>query len=197
MPLKKGKKNVGKNIKTLEKEGKPHKQAVAIALNVAGLSKKSMAEEFVDKVWAEAAINPSPEVAAVAQIKGRNVAAIDAEISKLREDMKKDQLYVKAHDPKTQPSQKDSLMAQWDKKVNDKIKQKYAIAKTMTLEDTAGAINTGSLGGTSDGVADKSSYVFKGYGYDNAGYPLKRKVVKRKKKVRAEGYIEDRIKKLF
>ena len=40
MPLKKGKKNVGSNISKLEKEGKPHKQAVAIALNVAKGKKK-------------------------------------------------------------------------------------------------------------------------------------------------------------
>lgn len=35
MPLKKGKKNTGKNIKTEIKSGKPRKQAIAIALNVA------------------------------------------------------------------------------------------------------------------------------------------------------------------
>lgn len=35
MPLKKGKKNIGKNIEIEEEHGKPHKQAVAIALNVA------------------------------------------------------------------------------------------------------------------------------------------------------------------
>jgi hypothetical protein len=41
MPLLKGKKNVGRNIKELESTGKyPHKQAIAIALNVAGESKK-------------------------------------------------------------------------------------------------------------------------------------------------------------
>jgi len=41
MPLKKGKANVGKNIKTEMTIGnKPRKQAIAIALSVAGLSKK-------------------------------------------------------------------------------------------------------------------------------------------------------------
>lgn len=35
MPLLKGKKNIGKNIKTEESAGKPKRQAVAIALNVA------------------------------------------------------------------------------------------------------------------------------------------------------------------
>lgn len=35
MPLLKGKKNIGKNIEIEQNEGKPHKQAVAIALNVA------------------------------------------------------------------------------------------------------------------------------------------------------------------
>jgi len=34
MPLYKGKKNIGKNIKTEIKAGKPQKQAIAIALNV-------------------------------------------------------------------------------------------------------------------------------------------------------------------
>lgn len=40
MPLKKGKANVGKNIKTEESAGKSRKQSIAIALSVAGLSKK-------------------------------------------------------------------------------------------------------------------------------------------------------------
>lgn len=40
MPLKKGKKNIGANIKTEMGAGKPKKQAIAIALNVAGESKK-------------------------------------------------------------------------------------------------------------------------------------------------------------
>lgn len=35
MPLLKGKKNIGKNIEMEESSGKKHKQAVAIALNVA------------------------------------------------------------------------------------------------------------------------------------------------------------------
>ena len=40
MPLPKGKNNVGKNVKELMKTGRPQKQAVAIALKTAGLSKK-------------------------------------------------------------------------------------------------------------------------------------------------------------
>jgi hypothetical protein len=35
MPLLKGKNNIGKNISTEEKSGKPKKQAIAIALDVA------------------------------------------------------------------------------------------------------------------------------------------------------------------
>lgn len=40
MPLKKGKKYIGSNIKKEMKSGKPRKQAIAIALSVAGMSKK-------------------------------------------------------------------------------------------------------------------------------------------------------------
>lgn len=39
MPLKKGKKNLGRNIKELVKSGKPKNQALAIALAKIGLSK--------------------------------------------------------------------------------------------------------------------------------------------------------------
>lgn len=40
MPLLKGKKNIGRNIKTEEAAGRPRKQAIAIALSEAGESKK-------------------------------------------------------------------------------------------------------------------------------------------------------------
>lgn len=40
MPLLKGKKNIGKNIKTEIAHGKPKKQAIAIALSVAKRKKK-------------------------------------------------------------------------------------------------------------------------------------------------------------
>jgi hypothetical protein len=40
MPLFRGKKNVGRNIKTEMAAGKPQKQAIAIAMNVAGKDKK-------------------------------------------------------------------------------------------------------------------------------------------------------------
>ncbi len=40
MPLFTGKKNIGKNIKTEMEHGKGHDQSVAIAMNVAGKSKK-------------------------------------------------------------------------------------------------------------------------------------------------------------
>lgn len=40
MPLLNGKKNISKNIKELEKTGRPKKQAVAIALKVAGEARK-------------------------------------------------------------------------------------------------------------------------------------------------------------
>jgi hypothetical protein len=41
MPLFKGRANIGRNIKTEIAAGKPRKQAIAIALSVAGESKKS------------------------------------------------------------------------------------------------------------------------------------------------------------
>ena len=40
MPLLAGKKNIGKNIKTEQVAGRPHKQAIAIALSVARKGKK-------------------------------------------------------------------------------------------------------------------------------------------------------------
>lgn len=44
MPLLKGKKNIGKNIRELEETGRPQKQAIAIALKEAGASKKKKAK---------------------------------------------------------------------------------------------------------------------------------------------------------
>jgi len=40
MPLLKNKKNIGKNIKEMEKSGHPVKQSIAAALNVANVKKK-------------------------------------------------------------------------------------------------------------------------------------------------------------
>ena len=40
MPLLKGKKNIGHNIEVEQAAGKPHDQAIAIALNVAKVRKK-------------------------------------------------------------------------------------------------------------------------------------------------------------
>jgi len=40
MPLKKGLKNIGANISELEATGHPRKQSIAIALKVAGKSRK-------------------------------------------------------------------------------------------------------------------------------------------------------------
>jgi len=40
MPLLKGKKNIGRNIKTEMARGKPRKQAIAIAMRVAGIARK-------------------------------------------------------------------------------------------------------------------------------------------------------------
>jgi hypothetical protein len=37
MPLKKGKKNIGRNIATEMKHGRPRKQAIAIAMRTAGV----------------------------------------------------------------------------------------------------------------------------------------------------------------
>jgi hypothetical protein len=44
MPLLSGKKNIGHNIKEMEKSGHPHDQSVAAALNKAGKSKKKLKE---------------------------------------------------------------------------------------------------------------------------------------------------------
>jgi hypothetical protein len=44
MPLLKGKKNIGHNIGELQHSGRPHEQAVAIALKEAGKEKKPKAK---------------------------------------------------------------------------------------------------------------------------------------------------------
>lgn len=51
MPLLKGKKNIGKNIKTEMEHGKSRKQAIAIALNVAEYH-KSKGKSFMHKATA-------------------------------------------------------------------------------------------------------------------------------------------------
>lgn len=46
MPLKKGKKNIGKNIATEMSHGKPKKQAIAISLSVAKVPEKKYGKEM-------------------------------------------------------------------------------------------------------------------------------------------------------
>ena len=45
MPLLPGKYNIGKNIKELESTGRPHKQSIAIALDVARRSGAKIAKQ--------------------------------------------------------------------------------------------------------------------------------------------------------
>ena len=45
MPLKAGKKNIGKNIKTEMDAGKPKNQAIAIALSKAGKTRKKSSKK--------------------------------------------------------------------------------------------------------------------------------------------------------
>lgn len=49
MPLLKGKKNIGRNIETEQAAGKPHKQAVAIALSEAGEARKTKKKRSAKK----------------------------------------------------------------------------------------------------------------------------------------------------
>ena len=51
MPLFKGKKNIGKNIAIEESHGKPHKQAIAIALNVARKSGVKISKRTNKKIY--------------------------------------------------------------------------------------------------------------------------------------------------
>ena len=53
MPLKQGssRETISENIETEEEHGKPHKQAVAIALNAAGKSKKKKKKKAHRKIF--------------------------------------------------------------------------------------------------------------------------------------------------
>jgi hypothetical protein len=53
MPLLPGKTNIGKNIKIEKAHGKPHKQAVAIALDVARKSGASIPKKKERSNWAK------------------------------------------------------------------------------------------------------------------------------------------------
>ena len=152
--------------------------------------RKTMAEQTIDtanRFLGEEEV-VSPEAISVSQVKGKNPAVVDKEIAKIREDMKKDSLYIKAHDSKTQPQQRDKMLADWNKKVNDRIRQKYGLKKTVALEDDAGGVAPSSPAITTTSINNPSSDAR----FGSSVYASKMGMQKRRVPV-AEAYIDSKL----
>jgi hypothetical protein len=186
--------------KKMAKEYNKASKGMKLPETVKKKKRKTMAEQIIDVAnsWlgeenVSEAIKADGTAVVVGQQKAKNPEVVQIEINKLKEDMKKDVLYIKAHDPKTSTNQRDALLIQWNKKVDEKIRQKYGIKKTVALEDDAGGVAPSSpaITTTSINAPDSSARFGSSVFASRWGTTQKRKVPK------SESYIEDRLGKLF
>lgn len=99
MPLLKGKENIGHNIEVEQEHGKPHKQAVAIALRTAGVPKKGKDMRSVDNIAPVGTADPERAAALVKHNQGitksQDRRARDTSVSELEAELRRVQEMIR------------------------------------------------------------------------------------------------------